>query len=81
MKFRGKIEREKGSTYRVNGKQVESRDVKLIFADNGTGARSSGIVSQGRISQIMNSTPESRRIILEEAANIKRHTVEDMKLN
>ena len=40
-----KIEREKGSVYRVNGKQVRSSDIELIFADNGTGARSSGIVS------------------------------------
>ena len=39
-----KIEREKGSIYRVNSKQVRARDVQLIFADNGTGARSSGIV-------------------------------------
>ena len=80
-----KIEREKGSTYRVNGKQVRSRDIQLIFADNGTGARSSGIVSQGRISQIIDSSPENRRVILEEAANIKglhsrRHEAE-LKLN
>ena len=66
-----KIEREKGSIYRVNGKQVRARDVQLIFADSGTGARSSGIVSQGRIAQIIDANPEDRRVILEEAANIK----------
>ncbi len=80
-----KIEREKGSTYRVNSKQVRARDVQLIFADTATGARSSGIVSQGRISQIIESSLEDRRIILEEAANIKglhnrRHEAE-LKLN
>ena len=80
-----KIEREKGSTYRINGKQVRSRDVQLIFADSGTGARSSGIVSQGRIAQIIDASPENRRGILEEAANIKglhsrRHEAE-LKLN
>ncbi len=80
-----KIEREKGSTYRVNSKQVRARDVQLIFADTATGARSSGIVSQGRISQIIESGLEERRIILEEAANIKglhnrRHEAE-LKLN
>ena len=80
-----KIEREKGSTYRVNSKQVRARDVQLIFADTATGARSSGIVSQGRISQIIESSLEERRIILEEAANIKglhnrRHEAE-LKLN
>ena len=80
-----KIEREKGSIYRVNSKQVRARDIQLIFADNGTGARSSGIVSQGRIAQIIDATSEDRRIILEEAANIKglhnrRHEAE-LKLN
>ena len=66
-----KIEREKGSTYRINSKQVRARDVQLIFADSASGARSSGIVSQGRISQIIESSLEERRVILEEAANIK----------
>ncbi len=66
-----KIEREKGSTYKVNSKQVRARDVQLIFADSASGARSSGIVSQGRISQIIESSLEERRVILEEAANIK----------
>ena len=80
-----KIERDKGSTYRVNSKQVRARDVQLIFADTATGARSSGIVSQGRISQIIEYSLEDRRIILEEAANIKglhnrRHEAE-LKLN
>ena len=80
-----KIEREKGSTYRVNSKQVRARDVQLIFADSASGARSSGIVSQGRISQIIESSLEERRVILEEAANIKglhnrRHEAE-LKLN
>ena len=80
-----KIERERGSIYRINGKQVRARDVQLIFADSGTGARSSGIVSQGRIAQIIDASPENRRGILEEAANIKglhsrRHEAE-LKLN
>ena len=80
-----KIERDKGSTYRVNSKQVRARDVQLIFADTATGARSSGIVSQGRISQIIEYSLEDRRMILEEAANIKglhnrRHEAE-LKLN
>ena len=66
-----KIEREKGSIYRVNGKQVRAKDIQLIFADSGTGARSSSIVSQGRIGQIIDASPEDRRIILEEAANIR----------
>ncbi|MDE0810051.1 MAG: AAA family ATPase, partial [Alphaproteobacteria bacterium] len=66
-----RIERTKGSNYRVNGQDVRSRDVQLLFADAGTGARSAGIVSQGRIGAIINAKPSERRIILEEAANIR----------
>ena len=39
-KFTRRIEREEGSTYRVNGKEVRARDVQLLFADAATGARS-----------------------------------------
>jgi chromosome segregation protein len=66
-----RIERTKGSNYRVNGQDVRSRDVQLLFADAGTGARSAGIVSQGRIGAIINAKPSERRVILEEAANIR----------
>jgi chromosome segregation protein len=66
-----RIERTKGSSYRVNGREVRGRDVQLLFADAGTGARSAGIVNQGRIGAIINAKPSDRRIILEEAANIR----------
>src|SRR5438105_7433755 len=42
-----RIEREKGSLYRVNGREVRARDVQLLFADVATGARSTALVSQG----------------------------------
>ncbi|WP_193183547.1 chromosome segregation protein SMC [Nisaea sediminum] len=66
-----RIERSKGSAYRVNGREVRARDVQLLFADAGTGARSAGLVSQGRIGAIINAKPSERRILLEEAANIR----------
>ena len=65
-----KLERDKGSTYRVNGKIARARDIQLIFADTATGSKSSSIVGQGKISEIIDSKPEVRRSILEEAANI-----------
>lgn len=76
-----RIEREKGSTYRVNGKEVRARDVQLLFADVATGARSTALVSQGRIGQIVSAKPTDRRKILEEAAGItglhsRRHEAE-----
>ena len=76
-----KIEREKGSTYRVNGKEVRARDVQLLFADSSTGARSTAMVSQGRIGAVINAKPQQRRGLLEEAAGItglhsRRHEAE-----
>ena len=66
-----KIERGKGSTFYVNAKPARARDISLLFADIATGARSSGIVSQGRIGAIVGAKPVDRRTLIEEAANIR----------
>ena len=66
-----KIERGKGSSYYVNAKPARAKDVQLLFADSATGARSSGMVSQGRIGAIVGAKPADRRALLEEAANIR----------
>ncbi|WNJ89305.1 AAA family ATPase [Bosea sp. 685] len=76
-----RIEREEGSTYRVNGKEVRAKDVQLLFADAATGARSPALVRQGQISEIISAKPQSRRRILEDAAGIaglhsRRHEAE-----
>ncbi|RDD61125.1 chromosome segregation protein SMC [Ferruginivarius sediminum] len=76
-----RIERDKGSTYRVNGREVRARDVQLLFADQATGANSTALVSQGRIGHIINAKPAERRHLLEEAAGIgglhsRRHEAE-----
>ena len=66
-----RIERDAGSNYRINGKDVRARDVQLLFADLATGAHSTAMVSQGRISAMINAKPKDRRTLLEEAAGIK----------
>jgi chromosome segregation protein len=76
-----RIEREAGSAYRINGKDVRARDVQLLFADASTGARSPALVRQGQIAEIINAKPQARRLILEEAAGItglhtRRHEAE-----
>jgi chromosome segregation protein len=76
-----RIERGMGSTYRVNGREVRARDVQTLFADLASGARSSAMVSQGRVGTVVNARPEERRAILEEAAGItglhaRRHEAE-----
>jgi chromosome segregation protein len=76
-----RIEREKGSTYRINGREVRARDVHILFADASTGSRSPALVHQGRIGEIIQAKPEQRRRVLEEAAGIsglhaRRHEAE-----
>ena len=76
-----RIEREAGSAYRVNGKDVRARDVRLLFEDAATGARSPALVQQGRIGEIVSATPLERRRVLEDAAGIaglhsRRHEAE-----
>lgn len=64
------IQRDKGSTYRVNGKTVRARDVQTLFADSLTGANSPALVSQGRITRIIEAKPVERRAMLEESAGV-----------
>jgi chromosome segregation protein len=76
-----RIERESGSVYRVNGREARARDVQLLFADAATGARSSSMVRQGQIGELIAAKPQERRRILEEAAGVaglhsRRHEAE-----
>lgn len=76
-----RIEREQGSVYRVNGREVRARDVQLLFADASTGAHSPALVRQGQIGELISSKPVKRRALLEEAAGIsglhsRRHEAE-----
>ncbi len=76
-----RIERESGSAYRINGREARARDVKILFEDSATGARSPALVRQGQIGEIINAKPEQRRRVLEDAAGIaglhsRRHEAE-----
>ncbi len=76
-----RIERGDGSNYRVNGNDVRARDVQTLFADAASGARSTALVSQGRIGALIAAKPSDRRHLLEEAAGItglhsRRHEAE-----
>ena len=65
-----KIYRGEGSNSFINGKEVRLKDIQLLFADASTSARSTSIVSQGRIGAITQAKPEDRKMVLEEAAGI-----------
>ncbi len=76
-----RIEREKGSKYFINEKEVRAKDVQTFFADLSTGAHSPSIISQGKIGMIVTAKPQERKSVLEEAAGIsgihlRRHEAE-----
>ncbi len=64
------IERGVGSFYKINNKDVRAKDINILFSDSGSGPRSSSIIGQGNIDQIINFKPIDRKIILEDAAGI-----------
>ena len=76
-----RIEREAGSAYKINGRDVRARDVQLLFADASTGAHSPAMVGQGKVGELIAAKPQARRALLEEAAGIsglhnRRHEAE-----
>ncbi len=81
ISIKRKIEKDKGSKYYINDKEVRARDVQTFFADLSTGAHSPSLISQGRIGQLVTAKPIERKSILEEAAGIsgihaRRHEAE-----
>jgi len=85
VNVRRKIEKDKGSKFYINDKEVRARDVQMFFADLSTGAHSPSMISQGRIGALVTAKPTDRRAILEEAAGIsglhvRRHEAE-LRLN
>ena len=85
IEIRRKIEKDKGSKFYINHKEVRAKDAQMFFADLSTGAHSPSIISQGRIGALVTAKPTDRRAILEEAAGIaglhvRRHEAE-LRLN
>ena len=81
IQIKRKIERDKGSKYFINGKEVRAKDAQTFFADLSTGAHSPSMISQGRIGMIVTAKPSERKSVLEEAAgisgiHIRRHEAE-----
>jgi chromosome segregation protein len=80
-----RIEKDKGSRYFINDKEMRARDIQTLFADLSTGAHSPSMISQGRIGALVTAKPTDRRAVLEEAAGIsgihvRRHESE-LRLN
>jgi chromosome segregation protein len=61
------------SEYQINGAPVRLLDVQDLLSDSGVGRQQHVIVSQGQIDAVLNSRPEDRRGIIEEAAGILKY--------
>ena len=73
VKISRRIYRDGENEYRINGKKVRLKDVRELFLDTGVGKEGYSIISQGRIEQIISSSPKDRRSIFEEASGISKH--------
>ena len=70
INIKRRIEKDKGSRFYINEKEVRAGDARMLFADLSTGAHSPSIISQGKIGSLVTAKPSDRRSILEEAAGI-----------
>lgn len=68
--------------YLINNSKVRLKDITDLFLDSGAGKEAFSIISQGKIGEILNSRPEERRAIIEEAAGVlkyKKRKIESLK--
>ena len=59
--------------YYMNNTKVRLKDITDLFLDSGAGKESFNIISQGAVADIINSKPEDRRVIFEEAAGVLKY--------
>ena len=59
--------------YFINGVQARLKDIHELFLDTGAGAKGYSVIEQGQIDKVVNSKPEDRRLIIEDAAGIAKY--------
>lgn len=67
------------SEYLINGSIARRMDVLDILHDSGLGTATNSIISQGNLDQILQSKPEDRRALIEEAAGVLKHKQRKLK--
>ena len=67
-----RLTRDGGSEYRLNGVVCRLLDVQELTGALGLGREMHSVVSQGKVEQMLNSTPMERRALVEEAAGLGR---------
>ncbi len=68
-----RIYRSGENEYKINNKRVRLKDIRELFFDTGVGKEGYSIIGQGRIDEIIMSSPKDRRAIFEEASGISKH--------
>ena len=61
------------SEYLINSSPCRLMDIQDLLHDSGLGRDTHSIISQGRLDEILNSRPEDRRALIEEAAGVLKH--------
>ena len=61
------------SEFYINNKACRLKDIVVLFMDSGLGREAFSIISQGKVEEILNSKPEDRRTIFEEAAGVLKY--------
>jgi len=68
-----RVYRSGDSEYLLNNQQCRLKDITDSFLDSGLGKEAFSIISQGRVDEILNSRPDDRRTIFEEAAGVLKY--------
>jgi chromosome segregation protein len=61
------------SEYLLNRKPCRLRDVRELFMDTGVGVDAYSLIEQGKVDVLLQSNPQERRLIFEEAAGISKY--------
>lgn len=59
--------------YYLNNSRVRLKDITDLFIDSGAGSSAFNIISQGNVTDIVNSKPTDRRVIFESAAGVLKY--------
>ena len=62
-----------GSEYAINGTSCRLLDIQELLSDTGMGKEMHVIIGQGKLDEVLTSTPEDRRGFIEEAAGLLKH--------
>jgi len=70
-----RVYRDGEGEYFINRVSCRLKDIQELFLDTGAGKEGFSIIGQGRVEEILNSRPEERRLLIEEASGISKYRV------